>query len=899
MVRLEKQARREGANRSIRDQEMRFTVHDSPDYYQLKVSVFNDDKKTELIGETWVPLDQIVVPGGGQNDLWHHLNCKGRFAGEIRIELTYYDTRPKEEKVEEKNQVTPVQNSHEHTKEGIGGPRQPKSVKRRPLPADPTQPATPQPAISEHSQPSPMASAGPPSNHQTPKSHVQYESPYIEHQRDPSPLPNLGYQNHSRENLVSPVVYNRGGQELYQESQGKASPRGFEAMNPYKDSDQAKDAGKINYTLDNSVSRYHGPPHGNAINENFPVGKESYRADDSPTHDPHLEPYHHSDLQSYSAGGNQNHHDTYGMKPARALPSMPQQHSMPEAYPNSSVQPASQQNHMQSLSSIQTYETPIRHHFIRANDDQWPNSPPDADGPPPPPPIHRTSGLGPSQERSERDHTEAYPPIVAPAPLNVRNHRGSASGSPVAHFQNAPSYNAYPPSNSPSNLQLVSRSAASVSYAFNTHSSREQPQPNLGTDVQMIPPSLVPGYEPGVVEEGSQRLLDEKRVTTRRTHTTEPAVYQAYPGPQPTDEPLPQYESLSIRSPHQESQTKYQSHPVQGSHSEYSQPPQSIQSRSSQPQSYPGPQNDQLKRVRPQEMARERIVHSSSAPAIESGPVKPDPRTPMRKSVSPAPERPPGERSTSAVPFSPDSYETFNPSLSAASSINFSGPQYKTPEQARDAQYEREKEARLSEGPIIDSDGQVIDPSDHLPTDTWAPEPEPKPSRKGPEITLRFRHAPHGAQPMPLSARRSPHDRSARPHSNSTPNYAPSPDSTSPGSLASRAHLQKRVQGSPLQPTSTSVVPTVHTYVGRSANPRASVSDYPLPSIETYGYGYVSSTFSSGAHRAGNAPPVPGKIPIPRADEDTSMDALSQEMRRIDIGVGGGSARSRRSRFGP
>ncbi|KAK7722423.1 hypothetical protein SLS64_000960 [Diaporthe eres] len=80
------------------DQEIRFTVHDSPDYYQLKISVFNDDKKTDLIGETWVDLRDIVVPGGGQNDLWHNLTCKGKYAGEIRIELTYYDTRPKPEK---------------------------------------------------------------------------------------------------------------------------------------------------------------------------------------------------------------------------------------------------------------------------------------------------------------------------------------------------------------------------------------------------------------------------------------------------------------------------------------------------------------------------------------------------------------------------------------------------------------------------------------------------------------------------------------------------------------------------------------------------------------------------------------------------------------------------------
>src|SRR5437763_1772426 len=81
-----------------RDQELRFTVHDSPDYYQIKVSVFNDDKKTELIGEAWIDLRDIVVPGGGQSDQWHQLGCRGKYAGEVRIEITYYDARPKPEK---------------------------------------------------------------------------------------------------------------------------------------------------------------------------------------------------------------------------------------------------------------------------------------------------------------------------------------------------------------------------------------------------------------------------------------------------------------------------------------------------------------------------------------------------------------------------------------------------------------------------------------------------------------------------------------------------------------------------------------------------------------------------------------------------------------------------------
>jgi hypothetical protein len=62
----------------------------------LKVSVFNDDKKTDLIGEAYVSLQDLIKPGGGSNDLWHQLNYKGKYAGEIRMEMTYYDIRPRE-----------------------------------------------------------------------------------------------------------------------------------------------------------------------------------------------------------------------------------------------------------------------------------------------------------------------------------------------------------------------------------------------------------------------------------------------------------------------------------------------------------------------------------------------------------------------------------------------------------------------------------------------------------------------------------------------------------------------------------------------------------------------------------------------------------------------------------
>ncbi|RKF78729.1 putative c2 domain containing protein [Golovinomyces cichoracearum] len=89
-----------------RNQELHYTVHDSPDYYQLTVSVFNEDKRTDLIGETRIDLKEILIPGGGQNTLWHNLKCKGKYAGEVRAEITYTDTRPGQEKTAKTNQIS-------------------------------------------------------------------------------------------------------------------------------------------------------------------------------------------------------------------------------------------------------------------------------------------------------------------------------------------------------------------------------------------------------------------------------------------------------------------------------------------------------------------------------------------------------------------------------------------------------------------------------------------------------------------------------------------------------------------------------------------------------------------------------------------------------------------------
>lgn len=103
-------------------------MHDSADYYNLKLSVFSEDKKTDLIGEAFVDLSAVIVPGGGTNDVWQGLTCKGKYAGEVRLELTFYDSRPKPER--------PRRNSNPVTDDGMAvqqQQQQPK-VKRRPLP---------------------------------------------------------------------------------------------------------------------------------------------------------------------------------------------------------------------------------------------------------------------------------------------------------------------------------------------------------------------------------------------------------------------------------------------------------------------------------------------------------------------------------------------------------------------------------------------------------------------------------------------------------------------------------------------------------------------------------------------------------------------------------------------
>ncbi|KAI9699702.1 MAG: hypothetical protein M1836_002736 [Candelina mexicana] len=840
------------------DQELRFTVHDSADYYQLKVSVFNDDKKTDLIGETWVDLEAVVVPGGGQNDLWHTLNCRGRYAGEVRIELTYYDTRPKEESVTEKRRDSARVGTEDGGREAIGGPRQPKTVKRRPLPADPTNTPPARPVLPDHTQSSPLPQS-PQRGHKTSPLHPNH-SPHqsIDHTA-PNNAASHAYHTHTPSNLSHP----HSSSESYHDHPPESSAMTQARQPPLSahHNDNYLGAGSGSYGSE-SYGRHRGDIEVNCAGSPIRQGQEPPYPQHAPREDyykaipPHL-PSHsrHGSSGAVPPGliSSQRHTQMSSEIPTARRQSTPEYtgESQGHSY-NSNVYdfygPSTpQRNHYA--------ESPLRHqsHEDGRRSSRGPMQPTVEDEDvPPPPPAHRSSGN--QMTLFDGQAQNGYVPSASPAPLNIPTNKGNASpshhyGSPEKHSQIHSTGGSASTrfANSPSGVSGSSR----TSFSHQSHgqvgdSMKMSPVREMNHPMPpSLPPSLVPGYDPTIAEELSERLSEERALANG--HGGQREQPPSYQGP-------PSYES----------QIQAQAQPV-------------LQQVMPPVRSEVATYSDQGE------------THGSSAPMIKPRAVSPDPRIPARKSVSPQPGPPAEERRLSAVPFGPDSYDAFNPNAGSSSTINQPGAQYQTPDQAKEVSWQRQRESHRPEGPIVSADGRVIDPSDHLPTDTWAPEPERKTPKHTPEPAARSRPSPLGAQPMPQSGRKGLRDGSARPHSIATPIYAHSAEPSTPASSA-RVRLQKKIRMSPGQPASSPLVPTLNN-TPRSL-PRAAASEYPLREHENYGYGNSPNQAGSPV----GPPPLPAKVPIQAGQEDYS--ALSEEMKRIDIGVGNGSGKARRSRYG-
>ncbi|KAI8315076.1 hypothetical protein K4K61_003036 [Colletotrichum sp. SAR11_59] len=826
------------------DQELRFAVHDSPDYYQLKVSVFHDDKKTDLIGETWVDLRDIIVPGGGQNDLWRNLTFKGKYAGEIRMEITYYDIRPKPEKPVAKPKPVEAEPIETYASHGTI-PR--KQIKRRPLPSDPftgEAPAAPSPEQS----PTPPRAGGPrgPKEMSAPSSPAPEprEQPSLSGSRPmptkkpapaqvPSPSPLQAIEYHaspaSRSQPELPAPTSPAALPHPAEVTPQHTPTRHERYDSPTSQHDERDYSP-RYASQEIVDRAHyrqgsePPPRDSYLLEdsrNSPAAEDD-RPPPPPAHrsrgnsqDMVLRGSFDTPPKSANAAMRQDvlRNEAHRMSfSTAAYPGRPQYRGFDSAPEVRHALPAPE-DHFQEQSHPRhhSYDGHAEYRSMQPTVEDVPESPTPANKttarrtsrvPPydelgfgqdqkPAPPPPQALAVGPRQparapQYQEPAHDQGYDQVPSPAPLNIGG-RGSAGSRQRGQSPNP----AYDRGN-----EMVSSGPYSTS-----------PQPD---------------YQP----QGNELVFAGRGSASPGRFSTSPQPeyqqdYQQDYRQQP--EYQPRGDELVLAGRGNASPAHYSTSPQP-----YVRGDEMVRHQPVSPMSMRDPRGDEMSR---------RAMSPNPSHTIK------------RKSVSPAP--PPDHRRLSGVPFGPDSYDALNPTLSATGSdISRPDPDEK----------------------IITHDGREIDPSDHLPMDTWAPEPEPK----GPKT-------PATASVSPVS------------YDSDQYNTPPAPNS------GARNRLQKKTQrmsalpstspagSSPLAPISS------HNYQDHGSDftpprmSRASTWDYPS---ENHAPQYGSSP---GGMRGG--PPIPAKIPLPimsgANNASESEWALMQEMSRIDIGAG----RSRRHRY--
>ncbi|KAK2747950.1 hypothetical protein FQN57_001541 [Myotisia sp. PD_48] len=913
------------------DQELRFTVHESPDYLQLKVSVFNDDKKTDLIGETWVDLKSVIVPGGGQNDLWHNLQCKGKYAGELRIELTYYDTRPKDVSVierrreaagEAKKAVDDTRSDHHKSK----------PPKRRPLPADPTSSSSPAAPIATNT----TAAAAPASTHQ-----VAHPRPATEHRKRGSthPAPARTQPVPSRpQNTPAPKPQrhydNPDDFQQHWETPPTAPQSATDHYPPQHPSNQQHQAGyDAPYNHDRGLNHSQSQPQPQPAQ--MPVQNDQVYPPPQAQH--HYEPsYSEIEPHDYQADNHYQHQElasSFSNTQYEIPPRQPAHHSvMPDRRQNgqhSYVQPARSHDYSpldgythqpppepqkQRLGPSPSPHNPHHHYSVSRNDVSHENQLPVSHTPveehyhdynrmnmshpaddtpdddlPPPPPIHR-EGLGkqPSQQfqkSSDNQLVHHSEPIPMPEPLNLggnsRNSHRSNTGEDRKYIAYSPNYSnqTYDIPPSPHGEVVYSTSPAPSYHSFGRQEAMSSVERPSTSGSERIPPSLMAGYGQGGFEDETSLTHTDHRIGRRRSNIqTQPELFE------------------------ETSQHMADDH---------------FNRRQNHVPAHAG-------------FAIAQHTRSSPAPMPERKSVSPDPRrVPARKSVSPHPQSlTPDPDSLSGIPFSPDSYDALNPAAGNASAVRHPASPYDTPEEALEAarQYEVEKLREL--GPILGNDGRVIDPSDHLPADTWAPEPERK--SKKPEVVVRFKHTSHtnrvGPRPSPQDRDRGRHresisttpithhspssgppvharlqKKSSRPQSSysSSSNHIDHHGSSSSTPSRTRNQVHEREDYSqPYHNTSMNTPPSYRHEHRMSTSPSPSPSARPSPS------NFYQKT----------GPPIPAKVPVFHPDSQnhppshqengsstgqgyyggssgmSEVDALSRELKSIDIGSGRGSS---------
>lgn len=833
------------ANSCSRDQELRFTVHDSPDYFKLKCSVFNEDKKNDLIGEVWMDLKDVIVPGGGQNDIWRQLQFKGKYAGEIRVELTYYDTRPKEEPAPEKRREK--EKSHNNSggnSVATGGPRQlgPRGVKRRPLPQGPpgSSPTTrPPPPDHIHSSPTPALHPGP--NHNGQEDHRDIWAPDQHY--------HSGIEQ-TVSNYEASVAHGHDDQRPPADDYARSSHQDFSHVQEASPSYSNHNGGeKMEMRVEPSEQGYHSDF------DTFPSSPATHPFYYTPRQDDRR----HSTQQTFPS---QNIVENSPPSPYGSSPPVRPSPGMVRSASGSGDNGQHAQFNRYSPSVVKTdayRDSPLRqsisHHEIEPDHDSRPASP--EEEPPPPPPAH-------GQRLSlSRLPSNTYPDtnnfqVARKPPVSSSTNFSPDARSPLQTIERnfdpyyQPNVPPFPPQ---STWQDSYETHSSPGYESYEPPQRSQTFPRSSSNRENNPPPPTASYDglPTEMEEPMSYDVAENQ--------------RSWNGPSPSDQPLGLFSNGK---------------PTQG---------------------YDFP-----------DIPNQQHTFQSQPPIVRPRAISPGARNaPPRKPVSPHPSSALDDRRLSGVPFGPDSYDVLNPVTSSAVTTSVSPPKVETPEQLKEAARLREAEKLREQGPIIGNDGREIDPSDHLPSDTWAPEPERK-TRK-PEVVIRFRTKDEAVR-TPIKFGSSP--ASARPLSMP----GPPPQSSSPYSIESpssrvrvgRNRLQKQMPSRPLpvqpfqHPHSSPPLPLAsrmndfntpspgsrmapasdfNTHSSGSRVPmRPALSEYSVMANRSYGnsshnYGYESSP-----------PPIPAKVPFYSAETPPrshgNMDPFAAEMSSIDIGGSGG-----------
>ncbi|OQV10062.1 C2 domain-containing protein [Cladophialophora immunda] len=810
------------------DQELRFTVHESPDYYKLKCSVFNDDKKTDLIGEAWIDLTEVIIPGGGQSDQWRQLNFKGKYAGDIRIELTYYDTRPKPEPLAEKQKQRDKSHSMASDAASIpSGPRQlgPRDIKRRPLPPGP----------GGHSGVPPTQTSGWPREELT------------------DTFPGQGYTNSNppprppKQRFV-PETPDDVGYDL--------NPRfGPDSYEPPQNSGPP-------YHQDQSSGRYydnyHDPIAG--YGEQDPYVMDSYQQ-------PGLLPQ--TQLpQPMSGPPPPDHHSSSVPHSPYDMPDQPLYHSSPPRMTPQGTPPATAQNqHWNSRGSTSPIkyaayrDSPLRQ-SISPND--MPGATPpyadprfDEDGSPPPPPAHRGTMTRVPAPSSNYRNSYGEPSPRTPVKANTVEGR-----SPLQRLErDYDPFQATPPS------QDIQRQIPTP------QSYEPSPPPPVDHDrYPMFPSDRRKSYngdihqlQPTCTENAPDQICDRNFAEQRDGENL-----------------LENFRRSTGNEPLRRAQTF-----------------------------------DNF------ELHDERHVRRSAPVVVRPRPITPNSNHIIpRKSITPTFATSDDRNQMSSVPYGPGSYDVLNP---GPSSTPVDGA-FNSPEDALEVARQKEVDKLRDQGPIIGNDGRVIDPSDHLPSDTWAPEPERK--QRKPEHVIRIRtreeartHSRAGSSPASVR----PHSIAASPYQVSpsapvsSPYQAATPPATAPVSPqveapSGRNRLKKPMpnRALPTQPypnaqagpaatnNATTERPspsnqryTIHSSPGSGSPQRSPMSEYQVPPASSYnprgGYGpppgpqyqleYSPSPANPPVERS--MPENPGYGGGPSYDAENS---LALELSRIDIG---------------